>query len=128
MSYSTICSLIEKIIQQAAKEDTWLRHNPPTVEFYGFRSEGHSLSRDLPAFKVLDDCHRNLTGEGAKSYVSTCTTDLRAFHWFGSGQPTCYGPVAENIHGTNERVNLESVIHVARTYALFIACWCKLVE
>ncbi|OGR11399.1 MAG: hypothetical protein A2097_02980 [Desulfobacula sp. GWF2_41_7] len=128
MSYERICSLIEKNIRLAAGKDPWLRDNPPVVEFYGFRSEGHSLSRDLPAFKVLDDCHRSLTKEDAKSYVSTCTTDLRAFHRFGSGQPTCYGPVAENIHGIDERVHLESVINVARAYALFIARWCRLAD
>jgi acetylornithine deacetylase len=53
---------------------------------------------------------------------------LRAFHWFGSGQSTCYGPVAENIHGTDERVNIDSILHVARAYALFLARWCLLAE
>lgn len=128
ITYAETCSLIETTIREAAAKDDWLRHNQPIVEFYGFRSEGHSLPRDMPAFTVLDDCHRSLTGKAAKTYISTCTTDLRAFHFFGKGQPTCFGPVAENIHGTDERVNLESVMHVARTYALFLARWCLLTE
>ncbi len=36
---------------------------------------------------------------------------------------TCYGPVAENIHGIDERVNLESVRHVLKAYALFLCRW-----
>lgn len=58
----------------------------------------------------------------------TCTTDLRSFVHFGRGQATCYGPVAENIHGSNERVDIESVIHVAKVYALFLARWSGLAE
>lgn len=126
--FTEICRRIEDTIRQAAANDDWLGLNPPSVAFYGFRSEGHSVARDLPAFTVLDDCHRALTGKAAASYVSKCTTDLRAFHWFGSGQSTCYGPVAENIHGTDERVNIDSILHVARAYALFLARWCRLAE
>jgi acetylornithine deacetylase len=126
VSYSEVRQEIQKSIQRAAHEDEWLRENPPTVEFYGFRSEGHSVDRSLPCLQVLNSSHRALTGRDALSYISTCTTDLRAFHFYGKGQSTCFGPVAENIHGVNERVALESVRHVARTYALFLARWCKL--
>jgi acetylornithine deacetylase len=128
VAYERISRRIEETVRQAAAEDEWLRDNPPEVTFYGFRSEGHSLPRDLPAFTLLDGCHRSLTGRSAESYVSTCTTDLRAFHHFGTGQPTCYGPVAENIHGVDERVAIDSIIQVARTYALFLARWCLLTE
>ena len=37
-------------------------------------------------------------------------------------------PVAENIHAANERVKIESVIHTAKVYTLFLARWCGLVE
>ncbi|UCD78184.1 MAG: ArgE/DapE family deacylase [Desulfobacterales bacterium] len=121
----------QKIIQtvsQAAAENTWLAENPPAVEFYGFRSDGHSADRSLPALATLNNCHRTLTGADAATYVATCTTDLRAFHHFGRSQATCYGPVAESIHGANERVQLDSVMQTAKTYALFMARWCGLVE
>lgn len=128
VSYQEICRMVEQCIFEAAAADDWLRVNPPTVEFYGFRSEGHSLPRDLPAFAILDECHRDLSGKKAAGYIATCTTDLRAYNVYGNGQATCFGPVAENIHGTDERVELASVIHVAGTYALFLARWCLLAE
>jgi acetylornithine deacetylase len=128
IKYKEVCRKIVRTVEQAAEKDPWLAENPPEVEFYGFRSDGHTVSRDLPAFVTLNDCHKALTGQDAKEYISTCTTDLRAFHFFGQGQATCFGPVAENIHGAGERVNIESVIHVAKTYALFLARWCGLVE
>ena len=47
---------------------------------------------------------------------------------FLKGEATCYGPIAENIHAANERVNIESVVHTAKVYALFLARWCGLAE
>jgi acetylornithine deacetylase len=119
--------VIQKILQAAA-ENPWLAQNPPEVEFYGFRSDGHSIDRNLPALATLNGSHRTLTGADAADYVATCTTDLRAFHHFGRSQATCYGPVAESIHGANERVELDSVMQTAKTYALFMARWCGLVD
>jgi acetylornithine deacetylase len=128
VSYEDICRRIVESVKNAAKSDPWLSENPPVTEFYGFRSEGHNLDFDLPAFSTLNACHRTLTGQDASEYVATCTTDLRVFNLFGNGQATCYGPVAERIHAANECVNIESVLHVARAYALFISRWCGLVE
>ena len=119
---------IEETVARAAAADPWLAANPPEVEFYAFRSEGHILERGHPVLSTLNDCHRALTGADAESYVSTCTTDLRAYHFFGRGEGTCYGPVAENIHGADERVRLDSIHQVARAYALFLARWCGLAE
>ncbi len=127
-SYEDVCRRIREAVSSAAQQDPWLAQNPPAVEFYAFRSEGHLIDREQPALATLNGCHSDLTGSDAESYVSTCTTDLRAFHFFGQGQGTCYGPVAENIHGANERVQLDSILQVARAYALFLARWCRLAE
>jgi acetylornithine deacetylase len=127
-TYQEIKRLVLAAISKAGKEDSWLAQNQPRVEFYGFRSEGHSLDFNQPPFKMISDCNRDLTGYSATEYVSTCTTDLRSFVHFGNGQATCFGPVAENIHAENERVNLNSVFHTAKVYALFLARWCELLE
>jgi acetylornithine deacetylase len=117
-----------RVVARAASEDDWLSGHPPQVEFYGFRSEGHSVNIDMEAFRVLDGCHQSLGGRPAKAFASTATTDLRAFIHFGNGQATCFGPIAQNIHADNERVLIDSVIHTARTYALFLARWCGLAD
>jgi len=127
-AYDEIRDAVLQTIAEAASQDSWLSANPPKIEFYGFRSEGHSLSPELPAFRLLSDCHQSLTGSPAENFICTATTDLRSFVHFGGGQATCFGPVAENIHAENERVRIDSVIHTARTYALFLARWCRLVE
>ena len=126
--YREICRRIDDTVSTAAQKDLWLKENPPQVEYYGFRSDGHNIDRNLPALHTLDNCHKSLTGERAGTYIATCTTDLRAFYHYGKNQPTCFGPVAENIHGIDERVNIDSIMHVARTYALFLTRWCLLAE
>jgi acetylornithine deacetylase len=127
-TYDAVCQMIEKSVSEAVHTDPWLAKNPPQIEFYGFRSDGHTVSPDLPAFQVLNSCHKSLTGLNAKEYVATCTTDLRAFHFFGRNQCTVFGPVGGNFHGANEWVNIESIVHTAKAYALFLARWCQLID
>ena len=115
-------------IALATRQDPWLAENPPQIEFYGFKSEGHVADRSQPAFITLDGCHRDMFGQNADDSISTATTDVRAYHHYTQAQATCYGPVAENIHAANERVKIESVIHTAKIYALFLARWCGLAE
>ncbi len=126
--FETIRQQIVKTIKNVEVDDPWLSKNPPVVEFYGFRSDGHSVSRENPAFGTLNDCHKILTGQDAEEYIATATTDLRAFHFFGKGQCTCFGPTGGNYHGANEWVDIQSIIHTAQTYALFLSRWCELVE
>ncbi|NQU64822.1 MAG: ArgE/DapE family deacylase [SAR324 cluster bacterium] len=128
VEYQTICERIIQVVNNVAADDPWLAANPPQIEFYGFRSDGHSVSKDLPAFQILNKCHKSLSGLDAKEYIATCTTDLRAFHFFGKGNCTCFGPSGGNYHGANEWVDIESIKHTAKTYALFLARWCKLLE
>jgi len=128
VSYESVRSRVAETVKAAALDDPWLRENPPEVEFYAFRSEGHSVSPDLPALATLGDCHRSIAGAEAKYRASTATTDVRAFHFFGRSQATCFGPAAVNIHAANERVKIESILHTARVYALFLARWCGLTE
>ena len=126
--YEAVCRRIENAVAEATREDPWLAENPPQVTFYGFRSEGHAIDRRHPVLTTLNDCHRELSGQEAASYVSTCTTDLRAFHTYGRARGTCYGPVAENIHAANERVAIASILQTARAYALFLTRWCGIVD
>ncbi|MFO7726881.1 MAG: ArgE/DapE family deacylase [Desulfonatronovibrio sp.] len=126
MSYEQIREIIMNTVSQSAKQDPWLRQNPPAVKFFGFRSEGHTINPELPALSLLSGCHKDITGQVADRYIATCTTDLRAFVSYGKDQATCFGPIAENIHAENEKVNIDSIIHTARVYALFLARWCGL--
>ena len=127
-TYEETCNRIVDVITKAASADPWLSGNPPVVEFYGLRGEGHSIDTDPPLFQALEKCHRELTGNQVEATHTTATTDVRAFHFYGRSEGTCYGPVAENIHAANERVLIDSVIGTAKVYSLFLARWCGIQE
>lgn len=94
------------------------------LRFEGFRSAGHRVDLANPGIQALSDSHFELLECAPKHYYATCTTDLRAFHCYDRTGGTCYGPVARHIHGIDEAVEIESIRHTLKAYALFILNWC----
>jgi len=127
-SFARVRQLIAETVDRAAGADPWLSANRPTVEFYGLRGEGHLIADDLPVMTTLSDCHTDVSGQQPGRVCITGSTDVRAFHFFGRAQATCYGPDAESYHAADERVNVDSIITTAKVYALFLARWCGIVE
>lgn len=127
-SFENTCERIKECVRQASSQDPWLAANQPKVTFYGFRSKGHGLDPDDAVLEILGGAHAAIAGQEPEPYVATCTTDLASFVTYGRGHATCFGPVAEKIHAANERVRLDSVIHTAKVYALFLARWCGLAQ
>jgi acetylornithine deacetylase len=54
------------------------------------------------------------------------TTDARFFGLYAGIPALVYGPKSLNIHGFDERVELESMRRVTQSIALFVADWCGL--
>jgi acetylornithine deacetylase len=126
MTSNHIMQLVSNKIEKAIQGCPELRSNPPKLRFHGFRSEGHLVELSNPGITLLSACHQKLTNSEPKQFLSTCTTDLRAFHFYNKTAGTCYGPIAKNIHGIDECVDIESIRHTLKAYALFISRWCKL--
>ncbi|MCM2561155.1 ArgE/DapE family deacylase [Lutimaribacter sp. EGI FJ00015] len=120
---------IETTLQDAAQKNAFLRNNSPEVVYNGFAAEGYALSEDssqaaAQAIGALETAHGLVTGTALETKSSTGTTDARFFGLYADTPALVYGPKAENIHGFNERVDLESMRRVTQTTALFIADWC----
>jgi acetylornithine deacetylase len=126
MTVNEIMQRVTDCIELASQQDPAFAGEKPILRFSGFRSEGHLVDTGNPGITMLSDCHRTLCDTDPEAYWSTCTTDLRVFHFYNRTGGTCYGPVAKNIHGVDECVNLESVRHTMKAYALFISRWCQL--
>jgi acetylornithine deacetylase len=92
------------------------------VEFEGFRCKGYEHSSDNPFIELVAACHGEVQGHGQPPgrKVSTATTDAR----YVLGPCTCYGPIAGNLHGIDEWVDLASVRDTALTVALIASRWC----
>jgi acetylornithine deacetylase len=124
-SAANIMEQVKSAIDGAVARDPKLWLEPPRLSFHGFRSDGHLVDLDHPGIRLLAECHESLTGKSIGQSIATATTDLRAFY-FHSGIPgTCYGPIAQNIHGSDERVNVDSVRQTLQAYALFLSRWAR---
>ena len=117
---------VETCIAEAARSDGFLANNPPDIVWDGFQAEGYVLEEGSDAEAVLADCHKEVFGEDLAALSLTGTTDARFFGLYAGIPALVYGPLAENIHGFDERVNLDSCRQVTRAIARFIADWCGL--
>ncbi|MEI6203984.1 MAG: M20/M25/M40 family metallo-hydrolase, partial [Enhydrobacter sp.] len=75
---------------------------------------------------VLAGAHQTVFGAELPDRRSTGTTDARFFGLYAGLPALVYGPESDDIHGFDERVNLESVRKITQATALFIAEWCGL--
>ena len=92
------------------------------VAFEGFRCPAYRHNHTSPLVEVLRAAHSEALGndEPPGTKLSTATTDARHV----VGQCSCYGPVAGNLHGIDEWVDLASIRDTALTVALAAARWC----
>jgi len=95
------------------------------IRYSGFANEGTTISDDAPIVRALAGAWESATGEAALTGPTTATTDTRAFATAGI-PAACIGPLAERIHGVDERVYLPSVVQTAQVLALLVRDWCGL--
>jgi acetylornithine deacetylase len=88
-----------------------------TVAFDGFRAHAYHHDPATPLAAALTTAHAELHGTAPASGVFTGTTDAR----YVTGPCYCYGPLAGNLHGIDEWVDLDSCRLVAQTVALLLA-------
>jgi acetylornithine deacetylase len=98
------------------------------VIYDGFACEGYELPAGAPLITALQDACERALGSRPPLFASTATTDARSFQLYGDTPAVCFGPLAENEHGVDERVWLPSVTETAQAIALFIRDWCGLRE
>jgi acetylornithine deacetylase len=115
---------IEQSIHGFARNDPFLANNPPRLTFNGFFSEGYVLEPGSDAERTLGEAHRHATGEALQSFMSPAYLDARVHALYDRIPALCYGPIGQDIHGSDERVSLVSVKRITTAIALFIAEWC----
>jgi len=119
------CAL-ERCLREAAQAHPFLANNPPEVAYTGFFARGYELDEGTEAEDVLHRAHAASAGTDLASYIMPAYLDGRVFAIYGGRPCLVYGPVAEAVHGFDERVSLASTRRVTGAIALFIAEWCGL--
>lgn len=111
-------------VARAAQLHPFLAENPPEVVWSGFLSPGYELTGAADGEAVLAAAYGAVYGGVLEDTAFTALTDTR-FYGLDYGIPAlCFGARAENIHGFDERVDLDSLRKVTTTLALFVAGWC----
>jgi acetylornithine deacetylase len=117
---------VEATVASAATSHPVLSGYRVEVRYEGFRCDGYELAPDAPLITALRAACMRASGAEPPLYASTATTDARTFQLYGDTPAVCFGPVAENEHGVDERVSVASITAAAQAIALFIADWCGL--
>jgi len=118
-AFKRVCAAV----LEASAEDPWLASRPPVIRPTGFRAEGHLLPVDHWLAESMARAHLSATGAAAQRAPIGATTDAR-YYLNQFGVPAlAYGPRARNIHGTDEAVELASIVTGAKTLARFMAAF-----
>jgi acetylornithine deacetylase len=115
---------VEECISAFARSDSFLSNHPPAITFNGFTAEGYVLEPGSDAEDVLSRAHQTVTGQPMQPSTATAYLDSRVYALYDQIPALNYGPIAENIHGLDERVDLASVRRTTEVTARFIAEWC----
>lgn len=114
---------VRAVVDRVAIGDAWLTAHPPRLSMTGFRAERHAQEPSAELVTRLSAAHQDAHGSAPEQVSIGSTTDAR-FYLNQFGMPAvAYGPRTRNIHGTDEAVELESIIECARTVARFLAGW-----
>ena len=117
---------VEETVAAVAASDPALDRYRIDVLYDGFQCEGYELASDAPLVTGLLDACARVDGAPPPIFASTATTDARSFQLYGDTPAVCFGPLAENEHGVDERVHVPSITTTAQAIALFISDWCGL--
>lgn len=100
-----------------------------SLSWVGVMHAGYELPEGTDAEASLRAAHAAIhAGNELPSYVMACYLDAAVFSVHGNIPSLVYGPIAENIHGIDERVSLASLRRVTKTLSLFAADWCGVQE
>jgi acetylornithine deacetylase len=110
---------VRAVIAETAAADQEFTHQP-TVVPAGFRARGYVLDADAPLARDLATAHLAAHGEYPVANMTGSTTDARTYLEDFGIPAVCYGPIAHDIHGIDESVELDSIVAAARTLARFI--------
>lgn len=115
---------IEEHIDRFAQTDSWLRENPPEIDWGASCWPPYDVPVDAPICTSVAAAYEAAVGESAKFYGFAAASDASFLNQ--AGIPTVVmGPGDLRVaHAPNEYVEIEELIDAAKIYALSIVEWC----
>ncbi len=96
----------------------------PKVEWIGFQAEAYVLEPGGAAEETLKVAHEAVFNEPLPTRSLPATSDARQYGLYYGIPALCYGGKGRDLHGANERVDLDVMYETTVVLALFIAEWC----
>ncbi len=113
----------KRFLMEWSSKDPWLKHNPPTVEWFGLWFEAAEIDPGHPFVTTMRGVSRELTGRDLRT-VGGGGCDLRLPVLYGDTPAMVFGPKGGMIHSTDEYVEFEQVVTCAKVLAVAAARWC----
>lgn len=108
-----------------SKTDPWLRDHPPEVKFVGYCGDSAEIPPDHPIVMTLSSAFKTVTGTPPQITGRQGAADTRYLINYGHTPTVIFGPgPTEQMHATNEWVNIDDVITATKTLSLTIMEWC----
>ncbi|MGG5808188.1 ArgE/DapE family deacylase [Falsiroseomonas sp. CW058] len=114
---------IDRIVD-AARGDPAMKGAKVKVEYKGFHADPCVFDITAPIVKLSQRNFAEVAGHDLRMYPATGLTDGRFFQLYQGTPVACFGPDAQEIHGIDESVGLDSMHDITRAIALTMAEWC----
>ncbi len=114
----------EAFVHNWAETDSWLRENPPVIEWEigGLRFPPVSTPEDHPLVQALLAARKRL---GHTPELGGYIAVSDAAHYAGAGfDCVIFGPSGDGYHATDEHVEVESLIDCTKVIAAAVLEWC----
>ena len=108
-----------------ARTDPWLRDHPPEVTFKGYCGDSAEIPADHPIVTTLTQRMQSVTGKRPPVTGRQGAADTRYLIQYGETPTVIFGPgPTEQMHATDEWVDLDDLIVGTKALALTIMDWC----
>ena len=115
----------ESHIQNISNKDTWLKNNPPVIEWFEGQFESGQTPLDHPLIQTLTDSFVQTVGDAPILEGVTYGSDLRLFTNHAQIPAVLFGPGDVRLaHAANEFVEIEEVLTCINIMANMIINWC----
>jgi acetylornithine deacetylase len=112
---------LEAKVAEVADADSWLRENPPRVEWVGYSFSSSRIPIDHPIVKTIGGAYRDVSGREPGLEGMTYASDVRHLINVGKTPTTVFGPGDIRVaHGPNENVAVDEIELTVKTLALTI--------
>ncbi|MFC1956209.1 ArgE/DapE family deacylase [Chloroflexota bacterium] len=107
------------------KTDPWLKDNPPEVNFVGYCGDPADIPPDHPIVKAVSRNFTIVTGSEPQITGRQGAADIRYLIKYSNTPTVIFGPgLTEQMHATNEWVDINNLVTATKIVALTIMEWC----